>query len=639
MAKLAVLMPHPELRELAVSLIAQYPRVTPVAVEYVQTAQVRERAVALEAGGCDLIVARGLHARIAREAVRIPIVEMRASTMELASQVLELKRALEEAGKQPRIGIAGFFNMFHSTEHFNEILGVDLRVYMATDIDQYAFLMDRARNDGCMGVIGGQLAGVRARELGLTYRFLSMGEESVREAFEAASMLGYSIDLLKRTNAEMNAMLDNTTTGIVQLDADGVVRRSNRACFTLLGRERDDLVDRKAADVIPGLPMDEFRGVLERGSEIDAAVLTIDRTNVLMNMTPVLYEDRVAGAICTFQEGARISEMDNRLRQELARKGRAARYAFADLRTENPAFHRVLEQAKRLSRTFAGVLIEGEEGTGKGILAQCIHNESPERDGAFVEVDCSAWHPDDLDGMLFGNYSTRASGHCMAEQAEGGTLFLRHADALTPELQYKVLQLSRGQLLRNGREAEGIRLHLILSSCKSLGKLAREGRFRADLYYSVSGGRLVVPPLRERREDIDFWFRRIVDDSQKQFRRYITLTREARDWLERQDWPGNLDQLAGLCRRLVLLSDKRTVNLEMIRSAFASMEAEPAADARPGAIYRAPEAEALMALLREHHGDRRQTAEALRISTTTLWRRMKRLGIDRDLNWMRNDTQ
>lgn len=639
MAKLAVLMPHPELRELAVSLIAQYPRVTPVAVEYVQTTQVRERAIALEKEGCDLIVARGLHARIARETVRIPIVEMRASTMELASQVLEMKRVLGETGKRPRIGIVGFFNMFHSTEQFNEILGVDLRVYMATDIDQYAFLVDRARGDGCTGVIGGQLAGVRARELGITYRFLSMGEESVREAFEAASMLGYSIDLLKRTNAEMNAMLDNTVTGIVQLDAEGVVRRANRACFSLLGRERDDLVGQRAVDVIPGVPVNEFRDVLEKGAEIDAAVLTIDRMTVLMNMTPVLYEDRVAGAICTFQEGARISEMDNRLRQELARKGRAARFTFADLRVKDPEFLRLMDQAKRLSRTFASVLIEGESGAGKGILAQCIHNESPERDGAFVEVDCSAWHPDDLDGMLFGNYSTRTSGHCLAEQAEGGTLFLRHVDALNPELQYKVLQLSGGQLLKNGREAERIRLHLILSADRPLWPLVREGRLRADLYYAVNGGRLTVPPLRERREDIDFWFRRIVDDCQKQFRRYITLTPDAREWLERQEWPGNLHQLASLCRRLVLLSDKRTVNLEMIRGAFASLEADAAPAPSPGKIYRAPEAEALMALLQENRGDRKRTAEALGISTTTLWRRMKRLGIDRNLAWVRNDAQ
>ena len=634
MAKLSVLMPHPELRELAVSLIAQYPRVTPVAVEYVQTDQIRGRAMALEADGCDLIVARGLQARIARESVRIPIVEMRASSIELAAQIMEMKRVLVEAGKRPHIGIIGFFNMFHSMERFNELLGVEISVFMATDIDQYAFLVDRARDEGCAGVIGGQLVGARARELGMTYRFLTMGEESVREAFEAASMLGYSIDLLKRSNAEMNAMLDNTVTGILQLDAGGVVRRANRACFTLLGRERDELVGKKAASAIPALQTDEFRGVLETGSEIDAAVLTIDRQTVLMNVTPVMVEDRVDGAICTFQEGARISEMDNRLRQERARRGLTARYVFADLKTENRRFQQMLNQARRLSRSFACVLLEGEDGTGKGIIAQCIHNESPERGGAFVEVDCAAWHPDDLDGLLFGNFSTRSTGHCMVEQAEGGTLYMKHVEALTPELQYKVLLLSQGQFLKNGHsEMARIRLHLILSTGTALSKQVREGRFRSDLYYAVSGGKLILSPLCERREDIMFWFRRIVDECQKQYRRYISLTQEARDWLIRQDWPGNLDQLASLCRRLVLLSDKRTVNVDMIRQAYDTMQTDPMAQARPEVIYRAPEAEALMAMLLENQGDRRRTAEALGISTTTLWRRMKRLGISRDLTW------
>ena len=634
MAKLSVLMPHPELRELAVSLIAQYPRVTPIAVEFVQTDQVRARAKALEEGGCDLIVARGLQARIARESVRIPIVEMRASTMELASQVLEMKRALADAGLPPRIGIIGFYNMFHSMERFNEILGVELRVYMATDMAQYPFLVDRACGEGCVGVIGGQLVGQRATELGLAYRFLSMGEESVREAFEAASMLGYSIDLLKRANAEMNAMLDNTGTGIVQVDAEGVVQRANRACMPLLGWDAEEVAGQAAESVIPGLPAEEFRRVLEKGSEIDAAVVTVDQTTLLMNMTPVVYDGKVGGAICTFQEGTRISEMDYRLRQEQARKGQAKLYTFSDLTTANAQFQQVLDQARRLARASACVLLEGESGVGKEMLAQCIHNESPERGGAFLACDCAAWHPDDLDGMLFGNFSSRSSSHCLVEQAEGGTLYIKHADALTPELQYKVLRLAQGVFLRNGRgEPERIRLRLILSSEENLPAMVRAGRFRRDLYYAVSAGKLTVPPLRARREDIAFWFRRIAGECQKQYRRYITLSREAQAWLERQEWPGNLEQLACLCRRLALLSDKRTVTLEVVRQAAEALDA--AGERQAEAVYRDPAAEALMALLQEHRGDRRKTAAALGISTTTLWRRMKRLGIGRDLTWER----
>ena len=230
MAKTAILMPYPALQEMAESLISRYPRLSPMCVEYVQTSQIHARAKSLEEKGCEIIIARGLQARIAREAVIIPVIEMRASTQELETMAMELKRTLPAQQEPPRLGIIGFFNMFHSTERFNELLGIELKVYTATSIDQYSLLVDRAQADGCLGVIGGEVVCRRAAELGVAHCFLSMGEESVREALESASLVGYSIDLIKHSNAEMSAMLDHTFTGIMQVDASGVVRRANRAC-------------------------------------------------------------------------------------------------------------------------------------------------------------------------------------------------------------------------------------------------------------------------------------------------------------------------------------------------------------------------------------------------------------------------
>ena len=633
MAKVSVLMPHPELRELAISLIDQYPRIEPIAIEYVQTGQISDRARMLEREGCDLIVARGLQARIARDSVRIPIIEMRASTQELASQVLEMKHILSRAGQRPCIGIIGFFNMFHSTERFSEILGVDLRVYVATDIEQYAFLVDCARGEGCTGVIGGEQVGQRAMQLGLAYRFLSMGEESIREAFEAASLLGYSIDLHRRSDAEMNAMLDNAAAGIIQVNAGGVIQRANRQCISLLGLDLEEVIGREAAAVIPNLPAEEFQRALETGANIDAAVLTLNQATVLMNMTPVLDESRVEGAICTFQEGVRISEMDSRLRQEAARRGQVARHTFSDLPGASEGFSRVLSQARRLARTSACVLLEGESGVGKGWLAECIHNESRVRGGAFVAVDCAAWHPEDLEGLLFGGYSSRSDVHCLVEQAEQGTLYLRHIEALSPELQYRLLLLTRGAFLRARRsEAESVSVRLVASTGEGLKARVASGEFRQDLYYAFASGRLIVPPLRQRPEDIPLWLKRCLDDCQRRYKRFITVTREAREWLEQQSWPGNLNQMESFCQRMVLLSEKRTVTLDMVHRHMEAMEMAPA-QAEDAAVYRSPEALHLMAALQANSGDRRRTADEMGISTTTLWRRMRRLGITRDLTW------
>ena len=633
MAKTAILMPYPALQEMAESLISRYPRLSPMCVEYVQTSQIHARAKSLEEKGCEIIIARGLQARIAREAVIIPVIEMRASTQELETMAMELKRTLPAQQEPPRLGIIGFFNMFHSTERFNELLGIELKVYTATSIDQYSLLVDRAQADGCLGVIGGEVVCRRAAELGIAHCFLSMGEESVREALESASLVGYSIDLIKHSNAEMSAMLDHTFTGIMQVDASGVVRRANRACYQLLGRNTTEMIGLPALSLIPGLPEDVLREVLQEGREVDASVIEVNRTSILMNVAPVLVDEQSDGAIFTFQEGKRVSEMDIRLRQEMVRKGYVAKYSFKQVTSRNPEYTELLARAKRLSKHAGAVLLYGESGVGKGILAQCMHNESLYRHGAFITVDCSIWHPEDLDGMLFGRYGSRKEGELsLVEQARGGTLYLRQVELLSMETQYKLLLLTRGQYMRNGSSTPvSIDAQLIVSTEANLKERAQAGTFRKDLYYILSALKQDVPALRQRKEDMPALLAQCLEDWQSRFKRHLRVSAEAVEYLCGCDWPGNLDQLSSLCQRLVLLCDKRVVDEEAARHALMDMDTRVAAPEAQDAPAHDSRAAELMALLNRHHGSREKAAAELGISKTTLWRRMKKYGISKDL--------
>lgn len=633
MAKTAILMPYPALQEMAESLISRYPRLTPMCVEYVQTPQIHARAKSLEEKGCEIIIARGLQARIAREAVIIPVIEMRASTQELETMAMELKNRLPAGQEPPRMAIIGFFNMFHSTERFNELLGIDLKVYTATNIDQYSLLVDRAQEDGCLGVIGGEVVCRRAAELGMAHCFLSMGEESVREALESASLVGYSIDLIKHSNAEMGTMLDHTFTGIMQADSGGTVRRANRTCYQLLGRSTSELVGVPALSLIPGLTAEELDAVLKEGREIEASVIEINRTSVLMNIAPVLVDDQIDGAIFTFQEGKRVSEMDIRLRQEVVRRGYVAKYSFKQVSSRNTDYAALLARAKKLSKHSEPVLLYGESGVGKGILAQCMHNESLHRHGAFITVDCSIWHPEDLDGILFGRYGSRKDGEVsLVEQARGGTLYLRQVELLSMETQYKLLLLTRGQYMRNGSSrAEAIDARLIISTEANLKEKALAGAFRKDLYYILSALKLNVPALRQRREDLPALFNQCLEDWQNRFKRRLRVSPDCVDFLCGYDWPGNLDQLSSLCQRLVLLCDKRAVDEDTARQALTEMNIHAAALAADGTPAPDPRAEELMALLNRHHGSREKAAAELGISKTTLWRRMRKYGISKDL--------
>ena len=627
MARTAILMPYPELRELAESLVPEYPRISPMCIEYVHASKARRLARALEEKGCELIIARGLHAKIARESVVIPVVEMRASTQELACLVADLRRRLlEEGAPEPiRLGIIGFFNMFHSTDRLGELLGLDLRTYTVTDIDQYESITDKAAGDGCQGVVGGEIVGRRARELGMAFSFLSMGEESMREVLEAASRVSYASDLIKRSNAEMETMLSYTFSGIMQADKNGVVRRANRACYQLLEKEPDGVIGLPVTRVLPDVSAWQMGRVLTEGREIEAQVIRLGQQAVLMNIVPIRVEESIEGAIFTLQESRRIVDMDSRLRQESGREGYRARFTFDDVRTEDEAYLSLLGRLRRISRYAEPVLLRGESGTGKGVLAQCIHSESLYGRGAFVPVDCSVFHPEDLDSLLFGNVSARRDGkRTLAEEARGGTLYLRRAEALPRETQYKLLRLIRGQFLHNGPNApEALDVRVVASAEADLRELADAGAFRRDLYYELSALELEVPPLRARPRDILPLFSRLLKQRQEKVGRHIRLTQGALGLLRTHAWPGNLDEMNSLCERLVLLEEKKSIDEETLRR---HLRAPAHAEAAPPAGTD-PEAEALAAALRRNLGSREKTARELGVSKTTLWRRMKAHGL------------
>lgn len=246
-------------------------------------------------------------------------------------------------------------------------------------------------------------------------------------------------------------MLDFTFSGIMQIDAGGIIRRGNRVLYNLLDMPAGKLIGHPVQEVFPQLHSEVLDKVLLEGQESYASLVPIENRAVVLNAAPVIIEEHITGAILTFQESRRITEINSELRKELYQRGLVARYRFDRLPVVDAEMKKIVSRAKQFARFSAPILIKGERGTGSKILAQCLHNESLARANAFVDVDCAAFPSEILDTMLFGNYSTRADGPAgLAEAAQNGTLYLGHIEALSPELQYKVLQLLHSKLLRNG---------------------------------------------------------------------------------------------------------------------------------------------------------------------------------------------
>lgn len=634
MAKTAVFVPYPEMLPLATQVIAEYKRLEPVYIGFKTTEEIQEAAEELEMNGCELIISRGLHLALVRARVTLPTVSLSVTAQELGVLVRQL---LQELGlESAKIGLIGFKNMLDDTSRFKELYNVEMARYVVHDVEAantttiLKNFVNKAVEDGCQAIIGGTYVCKFAEEIGVLHRFYPSGVQGLRNAFTIAERVAYAIDLEKKNSAEMNTMLDFTFSGIMQLDADGSVTRCNRIIYDLAKLHPSDILGKNVTEVLPQIKPEVIDKALKEGKEAYAFLVPFEKVSVVVNVAPIIIDGKICGAILTLQEGKRIDEISSGLRRELYQRGFFARYHFDLLPCASKEMKRAVENARRIARFHAPALLTGEPGSGKTMIAQCIHNESLERNNAFVEIDCSAYFPDELDTLIFGNYSTRSdSPPCMAEIAENGTLYLSHIETLPAELQFKLVKLMNGKFQHNGeRDPVAANVRVLAASCSNLSTLVAQKKFRNDLYYGLSVLSIMLPPLNERREDIMPWVEFYLNEAQQKYKRYVRLTPQAQEFLVQYDWPGNLDQVHSICERTVLLADKHTVDVVFLQTQLDQMSPAVLPGTDSVVVFKNQEALEITELLKKHQGNRQKVAAELGISRTTLWRRILKYGIE-----------
>lgn len=337
--------------------------------------------------------------------------------------------------------------------------------------------------------------------------------------------------------------------------------------------------------------------------------------HVEVEITPLRGDD---GSIGMFME-----RMD-----KVALPGRADSFVGRD-----PAFLRTLESIKRVAPTETSVLLLGETGTGKEVMARMVHELSPRAARPFIVVDCAGLAETLFESELFGHERgafTGAAGRKpgLVESAAGGTLFIDEVGDIPLALQVKLLRVVETGLFRRvgGTEMQRTDFRLVAATHRNLGELVEKGGFRSDLYYRISTFPITVPPLRERPLDI-------LPLAQSMLRRLGAttkhLTPEAQHALQRYAYPGNVRELRNVIERGSLLAEGNVIGLQHLPDAFTgtfdvgesiAVPAEPA-----GSLLDQAERAALRAAARNHHGSRRELAARLGISERTLYRKLRDL--------------
>lgn len=247
------------------------------------------------------------------------------------------------------------------------------------------------------------------------------------------------------------------------------------------------------------------------------------------------------------------------------RRAESGTLTFADIVTRSPAMARVLRLGERAAASNIPILIEGESGVGKEMIARAIQGSSDRRSKPFVTVNCGAIPDNLVESILFGHEKGSFTGALERhvgkfQEAHGGTLFLDEVGELPPEIQVKLLRaIQEGEVEPvGGRRTVKVDFRLISATNRSLLDMTREGRFREDLYYRLNVFPIWVPPLRDRKEDIPDLVRHFIArfSAEEKKRRLVGITPEAIGLLQAYDWPGNIRQLENAVFRAVVLADE-----------------------------------------------------------------------------------
>ncbi len=328
----------------------------------------------------------------------------------------------------------------------------------------------------------------------------------------------------------------------------------------------------------------------------------------------------------------RIESENVNLHEQIERK-----FGLENIIGESPAMRQVFETVQQVAPSRVTVLIAGETGTGKELIAKAIHNLSPRKNGAFVAVHAAALPSSLLESELFGHEKGAFTGAVERrvgrfELADGGTLFLDEIGELEPAMQVKLLRVLEERAFERvgGSKTLQVDVRLVAATNRDLKKLVSEGKFRDDLFYRLSVVTVDLPPLRDRRDDIPLLVKAFLDEFGRENNKPVReLTTDALNLLRAYDWPGNVRELRNAIEQMVVLARAERLTVRDVPAAIrAGADLSKINVVHAGMTVGDAERQLIAQALREADGNRTKAAQKIGISRRTLHRKLKKYGLE-----------
>jgi transcriptional regulator with PAS, ATPase and Fis domain len=360
----------------------------------------------------------------------------------------------------------------------------------------------------------------------------------------------------------LEAIIQRINNGVIATDSQGKIVICNKTAEAMFNVKRDNVIGMDADQVLPNLGINK---PLQTGLSDENIDRTFREKHILLNRIPLEYDGKVNGAVLTSYEFSQVERIERKLRKHVYSKGHVARYTFKDLQGNSPRLLKQINNAKKFAPLDMTVLILGETGTGKELMAHAIHNASTRKNGPFVAINCAALPKDLLESELFGfeegtfTGARRGGKPGLFEQAHLGTIFLDEIGEIPPDIQAKLLRaIEEKEVMRIGGDGLiTIDVRVIAATNRELKDLVSEKKFREDLYYRLNVLKIDIPPLRQRKTDI----MPLMDNMLSEYDKRVTdfIAEEARDCLTEYSWPGNIRELKNVSDFLVATVIERRV--------------------------------------------------------------------------------
>lgn len=358
----------------------------------------------------------------------------------------------------------------------------------------------------------------------------------------------HSFDLLytraRRQESQFHILMEILNEGLIGVNEMGEIFACNKKACRIARVSGPLVIGKRGEDVFPYIP---FNRALKDKKEVPEKVIQLFGVHISIAVIPVLRKEECIGAFATLQYFSEQEDRQNELRSQLLKKGHYAKYCFDDVIGSSEAICRTKAILKRMAVTESPVLIVGETGTGKELMAHSVHQASRRADGPFIAINVAAMPENLLESELFGYADGAFTGAKkggkpgLFEFAHHGTLFLDEVEGMSMSMQIKLLRvLQEREVMRvGGSNIVKVDVRIVAATNENLEEKVEDGSFRRDLYYRLNALTVVLPPLRERGQDmfelLDY-FKQELDGS-------FTLADETKQFLESYAWPGNIREL------------------------------------------------------------------------------------------------